>query len=284
MRILVINLDRATERWEWMQAGLARLGLSAERLPAVDGHALPAAERAAHMAKAPPDRPLSPGELGCLLSHREAWRRIAAGEARWACVLEDDLHLASAATSFLRDGSWVPPGVALVKLETSCQLVRLGRRIHAAPGGHVLRRLLSSHMGTGGYVVTREGAGQLLALTEGRCTVVDHLLFCPREGLGPWLPAWQLWPAILVQEREAGGRTGLAFLASQLDRERQDPRLMMRPRPTPPDPRPGMAARLRRETRRLARQFLWLLRGAHPTIRHRRKRLQAVLVPLARDD
>ena len=75
-------------------ATLDRLGIPWERVPGVDGRALPAAEGArvydtrANARRG--RRPLVGPEIGCYLSHIAAWRRIAAGPAAGGAVFEDD--------------------------------------------------------------------------------------------------------------------------------------------------------------------------------------------------
>ena len=76
--ILVINLRSSTARWEKVSAELASTGLLFERHEAVDGRLFSAAEIA---QLAPWDssaffKPLSPGEIGCFLSHVSAAERI----------------------------------------------------------------------------------------------------------------------------------------------------------------------------------------------------------------
>jgi hypothetical protein len=86
MRVHLINLDRSPERLATMRQALAERGVGFERLAAIDGRTLAAEALARH-----PD--ISAGEIGCLLSHRAAWKLIADGDDPFGTVLEDDVLL-----------------------------------------------------------------------------------------------------------------------------------------------------------------------------------------------
>ena len=96
VRIIVINLDQDTGRRARVESRLAELGLSWERLSAVDGRRLEPhherlIDRAAHVARG---LEFSPGAIGCWLSHRQAQRMVAEGTEAMALILEDDIAIA----------------------------------------------------------------------------------------------------------------------------------------------------------------------------------------------
>jgi glycosyl transferase family 25 len=189
MKVYLINLDRHAERLAHATAEFRRLGLEFERLPAIDGFALQSSDVSALSSR------LSRGELGCLLSHREAWRRIAEGPEPFAAVFEDDIHLADWAGDFLRDADWVPPGTAIVKLETMLKPVLLGRTAMPTRRHCALAALQSAHMGSAGYVLASTAAPRLLE--AGISAPSDTVLFriAPAS-----LPVLQLDPALCVQD------------------------------------------------------------------------------------
>lgn len=121
--VLLINLDGSVERLRKASSQLEAAGISFERLPAVDGRLLPESERS---RLAPWDRkaffkPLSPGEIGCYLSHLAALERIVREGWPRALVLEDDFLLAPDFSSRLREMLEQPGAVPpLVKLEGAC--------------------------------------------------------------------------------------------------------------------------------------------------------------------
>jgi len=85
-KIFLLNLERALQRREIMLQRLAVLGLEAELLSAVDGRMLDAADL-------PPgtEPGLSPGEIGCYLSHVNFWKTIIQREMPYAIIIEDDV-------------------------------------------------------------------------------------------------------------------------------------------------------------------------------------------------
>ncbi len=248
MQRLVINLDRSPERLAWFQAQAAALGLVFERVPAVDGRALPEAERARLRGLMSGRNAMSDGEIGCLLSHREAWRRVAEGRGEWAFVAEDDVHLARAAARLLADAAWVPPGLHLIKAETNLRPVELARDPVLLGDGHALRALRSYHMCTGGYVVSRAGAAALLAFSQDRVEPADEIMFCPEHGIGARIAIRQLLPAICVQEKYLRPATS-GYLDSIIEAERKSER-----RSHFAGARPRGWRKLWREVRRVWRQ------------------------------
>jgi glycosyl transferase, family 25 len=244
----VINLDRSPERLAWFQAQAAAMGLAFERVPAVDGRALPAAELARLRGLMSGRNAMSEGEIGCLLSHREAWRRVAEGDDPWAFVAEDDVHLARGAAALLAEAAWVPPGLALVKAETNFRPVELARETTPLGGGHELRGLRSYHMCTGGYFVSRDGAAALLEFSQDRVETADEIMFCPEHGIGARIGIRQLLPAICVQEKYLRP-SATGFLDSIIEAERKSER-----REHFAGARPTGWRKLWREVRRVWRQ------------------------------
>lgn len=138
----LINLDRNPDRLVAATTALAQIGLLPERVPAIEGRALGEATLRAHdaAARATIGRRLSPGEVGCFLSHLACAQIIVDRDLPFALVLEDDVALAPGTGADL---------VALLDLVASrdFDLVNLGRapskffRAEAAlPSGRALGR------------------------------------------------------------------------------------------------------------------------------------------------
>ena len=91
-RAVVINLPRNPERYSGVKAALSAERLSFERRDAVDGRAMTEAARRANVTWL--GRALmTPGMIGCYLSHRECWALcVSRGEP--LIVFEDDVLLA----------------------------------------------------------------------------------------------------------------------------------------------------------------------------------------------
>jgi glycosyl transferase family 25 len=159
---------------ERIRRQLDALSVAYERIDAVDGSRLAKVERRSAAsafrwwcAKGYLPRP---GEIGCGLSHREVWRKIAGGNDACACVLEDDVTLERGfvgmlgkAERFLCDGT--KPRVVLL---TPVHGEFLGE---FAAGGF---GKIGWAMYTGGYVVTRESARRLLCTTSPLTAPVDE--------------------------------------------------------------------------------------------------------------
>lgn len=90
----VINLADNAARMENARAQLSAANLPFHRIDAVNGWQLPDTEIArvydakANAARARHD--LVPAEIGCYLSHIDAWRAIAEGDAPGGFIFEDD--------------------------------------------------------------------------------------------------------------------------------------------------------------------------------------------------
>ena len=188
MRVLVINLDRATERLAFQQRQLTRLGLDWERLVAVD--------------TATPDdrtqeywegwqRPMALAERACLRSHVAAWRRVCDAGAPML-ILEDDALLAETVPSVLKAAALVQD-VDLLQLETRGRAKRLGLE-NRSIGPVQMRPLYLDRAGAAGYVLWPSGAERLLAQVALRPALADAAIASP--GL---LRAWQVVPAQIIQ-------------------------------------------------------------------------------------
>lgn len=95
--IYLINLDKCTERLNNCTSRLNEQNLTLTRLSAVFGYDLSEAEKQKHYSTSLNQEQyhhaLSDCEIGCYLSHRKAWEKIASGDAPYGIVLEDDIKL-----------------------------------------------------------------------------------------------------------------------------------------------------------------------------------------------
>ncbi|WP_323848130.1 glycosyltransferase family 25 protein [Aminobacter sp. MET-1] len=188
VKTFLINLDRSPARLDFMRGQFETIGVDFVRIPAVDGATLARSEYSGS--------PLGLGEIGCLLSHREAWRRLVASQDKFAAVFEDDARLSRGISPLLKDRGWIPPKAGIVKLETVLFKIRLAGRPIAAKS-RVLKRLVSNHLGTAGYIIRRDQAERLLSLTATFQAPVDHYMFTEpylSEGV-----VYQISPAPVLQ-------------------------------------------------------------------------------------
>lgn len=206
MKSYIINLDRNPERLAAIGTRFAVLGIAFDRIRAVDARALPSDEVDAFRRRSPSMPWVHAGQIGCFLSHLDAWRSIAAGAAPYAAVFEDDVHVSDDMALFLADTA--PPVAAdILRLETSTNRVRLGA-IEGRAGqgaawhGRAIRSVRSTTWCTGGYVLSREAARRLAALPEGAYQPVDWMLFCFEQSpVARDLAIAQVQPALCIQDR-----------------------------------------------------------------------------------
>jgi glycosyl transferase family 25 len=209
MQIYLINLARRPDRLAAMTLSAQRLGLGLTRIDALD--AKTAEPPAGRFDDAGPLGEIPRGDKCCTLSHARTWEQFIASGADYAAVLEDDVILTPAAGRFLKDAAWVPPGIGLVKLEhygPPGQSVLLSD-FRDAGDGFKLARMHSRHTGAAAYVLSRQAAQHLLAVT--RFSVpVDHLLFNPNNSpLFKALAPWQLLPAVARQQDFIGDKSDI---------------------------------------------------------------------------
>lgn len=161
--IWVISLERSTERRTVMHTQLKALGLSHEFVPAVDGRRLepPYRERLTAAARGQGHYELTPGELGCYLSHLNLWQRMCAEGFDAVVIMEDDVRLADDLPEVLAriealDRPWDLIRLAGLRLRASLPLRRLNT-------GRKLAFLLNTACGTQCYCLSRTDADKLLA-------------------------------------------------------------------------------------------------------------------------
>lgn len=181
-RVFVVNLRHRSERWRSISDQLARAGVRPEIITrydavvgaAVDADALVRDGVLSRLCGARLRRPesqriwgmdMSPGAVGCALSHIDLWATIAARNMQCALVLEDDSlvpsdFLEKACAGLNRvDGVLKAPGewdlVYLSGLDTD----NTGHRLEVCPG---VRLVPAMHRTTNCYAVTASGARRLL--------------------------------------------------------------------------------------------------------------------------
>jgi glycosyl transferase family 25 len=203
MRIYLINLERRPDRLAAMTERAGRLGLTLERVPALDAASVEPAELDQWFADGGPLGEIPRGDKACLLSHRLAWERFLASGDSHAAFLEDDVVLSEAAGDVLAHDGWIPGHVAVVKLEhygpKGQRVLLLGSR--RMSNGFKIGRMLSRHTGAAAYILSRRAAEFLLC--QARFSLpVDHLLFNPNNSpLFAALNPAQIVPAIARQEQ-----------------------------------------------------------------------------------
>lgn len=207
IKAYLINLDRDQERLAFFSANFARLGLAFERVAAVDGRTFSDADyQAFNQARPRPTKPWYRGQMGCFLSHFEAWRRIAEGEDRVCAVFEDDVHVSDDLPRVLAEDSWLPEGVDIVRLETSPNRVRLARKPFLTCHDRPAYQVRSTSWCAGGYLISRHTAQRLISLPPHQHAPTDFLLFSHADSaIAAQLTTLQFEPALCTQDKYHAG-------------------------------------------------------------------------------
>ena len=171
--VFVVNMARDTARRQYMAETLAKVGIAAEFVVAVDGSTLTAAERAAY------DRSralrvygveMKDSEIGCYLSHHRIYERMVREDIGLALILEDDVSIGPALPDVLAQLVACPfTDWLVVRLDTKLGRVNepaspkyLGERVADLGGGTGLYRLRTQVLGVGAYLIRREGAVRMI--------------------------------------------------------------------------------------------------------------------------
>lgn len=193
IKAYLINLDRSPGRLEFMRAQFEALGLAVERVPAVDGSAI---DLTSHSGSG-----LTPGEIGCFLSHRAIWGKLVGSTDEHALVVEDDIRLSGTLPGLLANMDWIPATVGVVKLDTSGKQIGVRKFMATAPDGRGMHPLRTVHTGTAGYIVSRAFAATLIERSAVLKEAVDHFMFGTQATARDDGRIWQLVPAIVAQEK-----------------------------------------------------------------------------------
>ncbi|MEJ8311455.1 glycosyltransferase family 25 protein [Agrobacterium larrymoorei] len=158
LAVYLINMANAQERKHAMFDKLSAIGLTAERVEAVDGRALtfPIPEFSELSYKLMHGRRTCPPEIGCYLSHVECARRLLNSDADFALILEDDVvfkqdFMESIEAAIDHRNDW-----DILRLST----VSHGRKypFRKLTGDRSLSVALTREKGSGAYIVNRKAA------------------------------------------------------------------------------------------------------------------------------
>jgi len=261
MKCLVINLDRPSDRLAHTTAEFARMEVAFERIAAVDARQRPDLQDMPLRAKRKTAMRMADAEIACLLSHRACWAVIAAGDDAYGAIFEDDLVFSEKAGALLADAGWIPADADIVKLETFFQRTKVALRRIAVGHGFSAGRLHGVHIGSAGYILSRQAARALVDATMEIGIPVDHVLFNPALETASSKVIYQLWPALCAQEQFMGqGTVQFPSLLKQ-DRLEQIALSGFRQRT-----KGSVSSKIGREVRRLSQQIADLCRLRQWTI------------------
>ncbi|MFN7290465.1 MAG: glycosyltransferase family 25 protein, partial [Pirellula sp.] len=94
MKTYLINLDRSPDRLEFFQDQANKVGISFERISAIDGRSLPESTWKTIIDKRFEFQPINVYEVAVFLSHKAIWERMIRDRVKMAAIFEDDAILA----------------------------------------------------------------------------------------------------------------------------------------------------------------------------------------------
>lgn len=213
----LINMQRSADRLQAMSARFHALGMSFERIAAVDGATLTAEQIADFVRERPLEasgdvfstgpRKWTASNIGCFLSHQAAWRIAADSADAYTAIFEDDMHLSDTLPALLSSTDWLPGGNSIVRLEPSYNRVKLDAKV-ADIAGRQLRLVRPSTyqhcwpVCAGALIISRDAARLLLAAQARWHTMADIFLFGWNESpVAHQLSTYQLSPAACIQDK-----------------------------------------------------------------------------------
>jgi GR25 family glycosyltransferase involved in LPS biosynthesis len=178
--VYVINLAKDIDRWRRIETSLLGLAISPIRIRAVDGTNRPSLiRRTIKHDFATKDWALTPGEIGCALSHIAVWKKVLRGGLA-AVILEDDAEILSSFEHFyFEDLPLFLKRCDVVKFE-GLFFKKTSRSGPTLYNGSSTKLIVSFRptLGAAGYALTPRGAEALLSrAAKIKVTVpIDHLL------------------------------------------------------------------------------------------------------------
>ena len=181
--IFLINLDRSAARLRRMTERLEALGLTFERIPAVEGFSLTESEKETLNPPRCWRHKRSPSELACYASHLKAIRLVVSRQLPRAIILEDDAMFDDDFGVWARSDCPLPEGTDILKLEGFGALNTIKIPI-AHQNNRAINFAYKSSAGAAAYLITLAGAKSALGkLNIVRGQIDDDLFGYWKNGL-----------------------------------------------------------------------------------------------------
>ena len=174
--VWIINLKRDTERLQFMQEQMKRLEIDYHVIEAIDGRSLGEDEIEPYsksIALRDFGRELTPGEIGCALTHIRSWKLMIEEDISEVLVLEDDVHIGSGLIEVLKHRDRLPEGYQHINFSTSALQVPFGEFVT-----DIYRASLFKERPylTSTYLITKNGAQKLLDLVSPLYMPIDNFI------------------------------------------------------------------------------------------------------------
>ncbi|MFA5882577.1 MAG: glycosyltransferase family 25 protein [Acidimicrobiia bacterium] len=179
--VWVISLERAQDRRESVTQAFSTLGIPFTMLDAVDGRMLSPDERRRHSrwrSLFAIGRDMTPGDVGCSLSHLRVYERMLAAGVSEVVVVEDDVQPTAALVDVLVARDALPDDwqvVTLHSLFASAGPEPLDRP--ALTGDHRVCTYARIPFGTQCYLINESGARRALDVAYPVRLPADELLY-----------------------------------------------------------------------------------------------------------
>lgn len=197
MKTYLINLDRSTDRLAVMKERLAAIGVTAERVSGVEGSKLNMNSVDVAVPNASYPRLLTPGEIGCFLSHRKCWERLVDSGDDWALILEDDCIFHPTSSRYLTSVDWIPEGCKLIHFYYTKAKVYTDKQIDLPDSNRLFRAKVSLPVGAYAYCISKDAARKALELSKTIREPVDNFLFGVFSPFPHYVDSWRLQGSVL---------------------------------------------------------------------------------------
>lgn len=198
MDIFVISLKNALERRKHINKQFMAQQVGFQYFDAIEPHQIDGALKNTGIELE--NCSLTRGEVGCLLSHISLWKKIIDNNLPYMAIFEDDIYLGCKAKSFLKNISWIPKNVDIIKLEafSDSVLVELFSKKNLI-NDRSLFLLKGKHLGTAGYIISNIGAKSLLKYVSELTIIkpIDDIMF---DGYIAKKMIYQMQPALCIQD------------------------------------------------------------------------------------
>jgi glycosyl transferase family 25 len=199
----IISLERSHERRAFMQCQLDDLGLPFRFFNAIDGSNMTTAKKIREVVGVK----LTPGEIGCALSHLAVIQEIAEGEHEYAAILEDDVFILPEVRNFLNERYLRSlPAFDILQLDGN-HLAKLRLTLIVGNiGRYQLCALTKCHHIMFAQIYTRETARRIAASISNVTAPIDNMIFQDRRPFG--LRVIEVRPSVVRHNDEFASAIG----------------------------------------------------------------------------
>lgn len=186
--VFIISLDRAEQRRDYMRALIARLGMTAHFVSAVDGQNLTAEQRARYSsrrARRVYGCEMTDNEIACYLSHLSVYSRMLEEGIETALILEDDISCVADFKAILDQALTLPTASwQVLRLQSTKRSVaspdasatRARGEAVAEVGPRRIFRIRTSVLGGCAYLIRRSAASAMLVRSKHIEMPIDQTL------------------------------------------------------------------------------------------------------------